>query len=213
MNIIIILLLSIASYLIGSFPSGYVLTKIIKKRDITTFGSKNTGATNTIRILGKSFGILALLLDVLKGTIIMGILLIFKLEDYYLIGSLNIIGLYGVLAVLGHVYSIYLGFKGGKAVATSLGVLIFLNPWIALTVVVVFVIFAFGSKYVSLGSIMAASSAIVSALIFYLINPNKYLLENLIAIITLAIIIIYRHKENIIRLKNGVENKIGQKLE
>lgn len=213
MNIAIIILLSLVSYLLGSFPSGYVLTKLVKKIDITTYGSKNTGATNTTRILGKGFGILALLLDVLKGVIVILILSIFKLEQFYIVGGYNIIAMYGIFAVLGHVFSIYLGFRGGKAVATSLGVLTFINPWMGLLVTVVFVIVAFSSKFVSLGSIMAATTAIITSSVFYFINPKMVTLENYISVLIMATIIITRHHQNIRRLLKGTENKIGHKPE
>lgn len=211
MNIIIIILLSLASYLLGSFPSGYVLTKIINKTDIRQLGSKNTGATNTARIIGPAFGVLALLLDVLKGIIIMSILLIFKLEQFYLIGNLNIIAMYGVFAVLGHVFSIFLNFQGGKAVATSFGVLIILNPWLGLVAVVAFFIVAFATRYVSLSSMIAAVSSLIAAFLFYLSNPNKYILENVIAILIMTMIIVVKHKDNIKRMLNKTESRIGTK--
>ena len=123
MNYLLIFLLLISSYLLGSFPSGYILVKYVKKTDIRTEGSKNTGATNTTRILGAKYGFIALLIDAIKGIIIMSILIIFQLEQLYIVNGINLLAIYGLFAVLGHVFPVFLNFRGGKAVATSFGVL------------------------------------------------------------------------------------------
>lgn len=215
MNYIIILLLAFASYLIGSFPSGYILAKYIKKIDLTNHGSKHTGATNTTRILGVGYGLIAAFIDVLKGTVIMTILYLLKLEQFYLISGFNILPFYGLIAALGHVFSFYLNFKGGKAVATSFGVLIFISIilnfwWLAIFAIPVFILTIVITRYVSLGSILGAFAAIVTAIVCYF-GKTELPFEYMLVVFLLGLTIIIKHHENIKRLINGNENKIGSK--
>lgn len=219
MNYFVIILLLIISYLLGSVPSGYLLGKHIKKVDITKSGSKNTGATNTTRILGPKLGVIALLFDLIKGIIIMSILIIFKLEQLYLVNGVNILSLYGIIAVFGHVFSIFLNFKGGKAVATSAGVLLFLAPIVGLITITLFIVIILVTKYVSLGSIIASATGSLLSLILSLTKTSNFLTlatPNLKTIplfysssfIVLALLIAIRHHQNIVRLINKEENKI-----
>lgn len=222
MNYLLVSLLFILSYLLGSFPTGYILTKRIKNIDIREHGSNSTGATNTTRVLGLKYGLITILGDCLKGIIIMAILLIFNLEQLYLFDNdkINILPLYGFFAVIGHIYPIYLNFKGGKAVATSFGIVLFLSPLMALIGALVFILIVIFTKYVSLGSILGAISIFISTMIFSVFNIKTIVLgsnnniipiEYPIIIGLLTLIIIVRHRENIKRLIHNNENKISFK--
>ncbi|MBU5314140.1 glycerol-3-phosphate 1-O-acyltransferase PlsY [Tissierella carlieri] len=197
MRILITILLS---YLIGCFSSAYFLGKISKNIDIRNYGSGNAGATNALRVLGKKVGALTFALDILKGVIAV-------LIGKYMFGFNGSL-LAGIFVVLGHDFPIFLGFKGGKGVATSFGVLLILN-WkaglICLLVAASIIIF---TKYVSLGSIAASISAPV-AMVLTLDSVNKYLY---ITTWVLAALSVYRHKANILRLCRGEENKLGNNI-
>lgn len=222
MNYFVIILLLIISYLLGSVPSGYLLGKYIKKIDITKTGSKNTGATNTTRILGPKLGVIALLFDLIKGVIIMTILIIFKLDQFYLVNGVNILSLYGMIAVFGHVFSIFINFRGGKAVATSAGVLLFLTPLVGLITITLFIIIILVTKYVSLGSIIASIFGAILSLVLSLTKSSNFLtiatpslseipLFYSLSFIVLALLIAFRHHQNIVRLINKEENKLKLK--
>ena len=216
MNYIIIILLGVLSYVLGSFPSGYVIAKHVKKIDLTTYGSKHTGATNTTRVLGIGYGLLALSLDAIKGIILLIILLLFNLDQLYIINDVNILPIYGVIAALGHVFSIFLNFKGGKAVATSLGVLVFISCYLGMWQLIVialtvFVLVTVITKYISLASMVGSIIAIIAAIIYHFIDSELIPLEFLLSLITLCSIIIIKHKDNIQRLLKGNENKFSFK--
>lgn len=194
-EIIIILL----SYLVGCFSSAYVLGKMYKNIDIRNHGSGNAGATNALRVLGTKIGALTFFLDLLKGVaaVLIGIgILGFK-------GSL----LAGIFVVIGHNFPIFLGFKGGKGVATSLGVLFILNWKTALICLLIGAIVILITRYVSLGSILASISAPI-IIVLTTESIDKYLY---ITTIILALLSILRHRSNIIRLCKGEENKLGNK--
>lgn len=214
MEITLIILLFIISYLLGNIPGGYLIMKITRKEDIRNYGSKSTGATNTTRILGFKLGLLAGLIDVTKGMIVPIVLTLFKLNGLIYVNNFNLIAYYGLAAVIGHIYPIFLGFRGGKAVATSLGVALFLNPYIAILGVLVFILVAKLSNYVSLSSMIAALFIGVFAHIQFIFGFNilgiKPLdLESVIAIYICVLIIIYRHIPNIKRMIKGEENKVS----
>ena len=185
-----ILVVSILSYLIGSIPFGFILTKIFLKKDIRDIGSGNTGATNVLRTGNKSLGYGTLFLDVIKAVIPV-IYVKLNYPDYIFIASLCIF--------LGHVFPIWLKFNGGKGVATYVGILFSIN----LTVGFVFVgfwIFTFLiSKYSSLSSLIGSLS--VPIYLFFFTS------QNLVFFLIMFILIIYTHKENIKRLKNKEESK------
>ena len=214
MEITLIILLFIISYLLGSIPGGYLIMKITRKEDIRNYGSKSTGATNTTRILGFKLGLLAGLIDVTKGMIVPIVLTLFKLNGLIYINNFNLIAYYGLAAVIGHIYPIFLGFRGGKAVATSLGVALFLNPYIAILGVLVFILVAKLSNYVSLSSMIAALFIGVFAHLqfifgFNILGIEPLDLESVIAIYICVLIIIYRHIPNIKRMIKGEENKVS----
>lgn len=192
------ILIGIISYLIGSFSSAYHLGKALKKIDIRAHGSGNSGATNAIRVMGAKIGVVTFLLDFFKG--ILAVLIGFYLGEY----NGGLVG--GICAVLGHDFPIFIGFKGGKGVATSLGALAILHFPTALTSVIIGIIVAFITRYVSLGSIVFFTFNPIISII--LNNPNNQYLT--LTCFFLGLLGIYRHKSNIKRLIRGNENKIGR---
>lgn len=190
-----LLIACVASYLIGSIPNGLILGKGIWGVDLRKHGSNNIGATNAWRIIGKKAGVSIFLLDMVKGVIGAGL-------GIFYAGSPLAGVLCGILAVIGHSWSIFLGFKGGKSVSTGLGVLMMLMPKVAFIVFLVWLAVVFVTQYVSLGSIIGAALVPVLAYIFSM--PMEYFVFGVLA----AVFIIYRHKANIDRLLHGRENKI-----
>ena len=187
--------LVIAAYLIGSIPMGLIFGKLIWKKDLRRFGSHNIGATNAWRILDRKAGLLIFILDFLKGQL--GVLL-----GAYLFASPGAMVVGGLFAVLGHMFPIFIGFRGGKGVATGLGVISALMPKVTLIVVVVWVVLTLITRYVSVASIVAAVLTPILAAAFK--EPIIYFLFALV----IAVFIVFRHRENIQRLKAGHENKI-----
>lgn len=183
------------SYLLGSIPNGLILGKAVWGVDLRQHGSKNIGATNAWRTIGKAGGISIFALDFLKGAI-----------SAYLglhLGGSELAGvLCGILAIAGHSWSVFLAFKGGKGVATGLGVIAALMPMVTLIVFAVWFAIVYFTGYVSLGSIVGAALVPILTLFFGL--HTEFLILGLIA----AVFIIYRHKSNIERLLNGTESKI-----
>ena len=183
------------SYILGSIPNGLILGKAIWGVDLRQHGSKNIGATNAWRTIGKAGGISIFALDFLKGAV-----------SAYLglhLGGSELAGvLCGILAIAGHSWSVFLAFKGGKGVATGLGVIAALMPMVTLIVFAVWFAIVYFTGYVSLGSIVGAALVPILALFFGL--HTEFLILGLIA----AVFIIYRHKSNIERLLNGTESKI-----
>ena len=183
------------SYVLGSIPNGLLLGKAIWGVDLRQHGSGNIGATNAWRTIGKAGGISIFLLDMLKGAV-----------SAYLglqLGGGELAGIVcGLLAIAGHSWSLFLGFKGGKGVATGLGVIVMLMPWVTIIVFLVWLAIVKATGYVSLGSIVAAILVPVLALVMEL-HTDLFVLG-----IIAAAFIVYRHKSNISRLMNGTESKI-----
>jgi glycerol-3-phosphate acyltransferase PlsY len=195
-------LLILFAYFLGSIPTGVVLTRAFSNVDIRTQGSKNIGATNVYRTAGKKLGALALLGDILKGLIPV---LIARgvLESPFWIGAV------ALTAFLGHLYPIFLKFKGGKGVATGLGVFAALSPLPAFLAILVFAAVVFKWRYISLGS-LAASASFPIFLAWDFLNPHKIYIPFAIIV---AALIFYHHRENLDRLLGGRENKFGVKKE
>lgn len=189
-----IILVLILAYLLGSIPSGLIIGKVFYKTDIREHGSGNLGGTNTFRTLGVKAGLAVTVADILKGTLAASLPVLFGLDE---INPL----LAGVFAVIGHTYPVFAGFRGGKAVATSGGVLLFCAPLMFLTIFVVFFASLYITKYVSLSSMLAG----ICAVIYAAIDGD---LPLLIAVILLASFVIYRHRANIKRIMNKTEPKI-----
>ncbi|HCX2787734.1 TPA: glycerol-3-phosphate 1-O-acyltransferase PlsY [Staphylococcus aureus] len=199
MMIIVMLLLS---YLIGAFPSGFVIGKLFFKKDIRQFGSGNTGATNSFRVLGRPAGFLVTFLDIFKGFITVFFPLWLPVHADGPISTFFTNGLIvGLFAILGHVYPVYLKFQGGKAVATSAGVVLGVNPILLLILAIIFFIVLKIFKYVSLASIVAAICCVIGSLII-----QDYIL--LVVSFLVSIILIIRHRSNIARIYRGEEPKI-----
>lgn len=193
-----LLLIIMVSYLIGSFSSAYFIGKVFKNIDIRGHGSGNVGATNALRVMGKTLGILTFLFDIIKGIIAV------------IIGK-SILGfngglIGGMFAVVGHNWPVFIGFKGGKGVATSLGALLMLN-WIPVVIATILgMIVALVTRYVSLGSI----SFLTLQPFIYIMIGKSINWNFLIFSVILALLAIIRHRSNIRRLKEGTENKIGR---
>ncbi|HCZ8910969.1 TPA: glycerol-3-phosphate 1-O-acyltransferase PlsY [Staphylococcus aureus] len=199
MMIIVMLLLS---YLIGAFPSGFVIGKLFFKKDIRQFGSGNTGATNSFRVLGRPAGFLVTFLDIFKGFITVFFPLWLPVHADGPISTFFTNGLIvGLFAILGHVYPVYLKFQGGKAVATSAGVVLGVNPILLLILAIILFIVLKIFKYVSLASIVAAICCVIGSLII-----QDYIL--LVVSFLVSIILIIRHRSNIARIFRGEEPKI-----
>ena len=186
--------LIILSYFFGAIPSGVWIGKIFKSIDVRDYGSKNSGATNSYRVLGAKLGIAVLIIDVLKGFIPLYIASKFNLKY-------NDLVILGLVAILAHTFSCFISFKGGKGVATSLGVFLFLAPVITLILLVIFILVVYFTKYISLGSITAA---FLLPIFTFFTHRDTYLFTLSVVI---AIFVIYRHKTNISRLLSGTENK------
>ena len=200
---LIIILLLIASYLLGAIPFGLWIGKIFFKKNLHDYGSGNTGTTNTFRILGVKAGIAVFIFDLLKGTLATLLPLIFHING---VSPL----IFGLLAVIGHTLSIFDHFKGGKAVATSAGVVLGFSPFFLLYLLVIFILVLWLFSMISLSSVVAAIFALLGILIFpsfgFILTSYDLLFS--IIIFALAIIIIFRHKTNLKRIKNHCESLI-----
>lgn len=199
----IVILLAVA-YLLGSIPSGVWIGKLFYGKDIRQFGSGNSGTTNTFRVLGKPAGIVVLLMDILKGTLATLLPTLFHLDNVNPLW-------FGVFAILGHTFPVFAGFKGGKAVATSAGMLLAYSPLFFLYSVVLFLVCLFISSMVSLSSMIAAVLVTLSTIILPYVWPtilpeHNWLLTLIVAGVTIFIFI--RHRENIKRIKAGTENRV-----
>jgi glycerol-3-phosphate acyltransferase PlsY len=221
--ILIYVATALAAYLLGSIPTGYLVARA-KGIDIRSVGSGNIGATNAMRVLGKPAGIFVLLMDALKGFVACKILppLVFNWiaphfpnTAGYFDAPFNIqpsdlemkfTVLAGVFAVLGHNYTCWLKFKGGKGIATTAGVFLALAPWALLIALGVFLLALLLTRYVSIGS-MAAAVALPAAV--WIMTPQNILLG--VVATALGAMAIYKHKGNLQRLIAGTENRLGKK--
>lgn len=219
LNITISVLLLILSYLLGSIPFGVLIGKKFKGIDIREHGSKNIGSTNAIRVLGKKIGYLVFLCDVFKG---MAIIILVKILASTGVWVTPIDELYyGALAIIGHSYSIFLDFKGGKAVATSLGVVLILSPLVAILCLIAFYIALKFTGYVSVGSTAATITVISCGWILHFVGiTSTNFLEYFIGKVSLplallfslmGLLIILKHIKNYKRLINGTENSFKKK--
>lgn len=189
------LFIALFGYLLGSVPTGFLLAKFFSKVDPRKMGSKNIGATNIFRTAGKGLGILTLVGDVLKGMIPIGIAIQLNVSDLWLAGV-------GLSTFLGHVFPIFLGFRGGKGVATALGVYVVISPIAVLMEFLLFAGLVWKWRYISLGSICCATT-IPILIAFFRSDSQAYFILSVI----IAALILYRHQENIVRLLQGTENK------
>ncbi|MFZ0630546.1 MAG: glycerol-3-phosphate 1-O-acyltransferase PlsY [Acidobacteriaceae bacterium] len=208
MPVIFYVAAALVAYLLGSIPFGYLLVRLFRKEDIRQKGSGNIGATNVIRSGAKGLGAVTFLLDVLKGAC--AVLLCGAVAARWGLAPVvrgNAIAIAALFAILGHIYTVWLGFKGGKGVATAFGVFLALAPWAALAGLGVFVVVFAVSRYVSLGSILAAAAFPIFALLL----PHAERTTWEIAVLFLVpLIVIVKHRENIARLLHGKEYRFGR---
>lgn len=203
--------LLLTSYLLGSIPFSIIISRLFKKVDIREYGSKNPGATNVFRVVGPVAGSIVLILDIAKG--FFAVYFLTKLLGAgTVMAPIYLQLLTGVAVILGHIFSIFAKFKGGKGIAVGAGVLIVLIPLELILAVMVFALVVGITKYVSLGSLSAALFISLS-----LIVEKYFLKQNLpfILILTcfiLTLLVFYTHKGNIKRLLNGTEPRINQKV-
>ena len=196
----------IGSYLIGSIPSGLVIGKL-KGIDVREYGSGNIGTTNVLRTLGARWGAIVLIADVLKGVIAV-------LLARYIIETPTGEMAAGFAAVAGHDWSLFLKFKGGRGVATSLGGLLPLampGPLSGVIGLAIFVLVTLASRYVSLASIVGSLSAVVAMAVF--LGLDRVPWQYVVYIVVVVALIIYQHRDNMGRLLSGTESKLGQKAE
>lgn len=198
------------AYLIGSIPWGFIIAKV-NGIDIREHGSGNIGATNVLRTLGKKWGIPCFILDFIKGlapVIITKILI----SDEVVPATATLATVIAALGtVVGHIYTIFLKFKGGKGIATSAGCLLALAPYPLLIGIAVWVTFFYSTRYVSLASIAAAASLPVNALACNQFFNGSATNAEIILLTVLGVLAIYRHKSNITKLLNGTENRFEKK--
>lgn len=207
----------ILSYLIGSIPTSIIVSKAARGIDIREHGSGNAGGTNVMRVLGWKHGLLVILLDALKG--VLAVVVVARLhygtmpfqnltpfDDFTLVQIIA-----GISAVIGHIWTVFAGFKGGKGIATALGMLLMIITVDILIALGVFIIVLTVSRYVSLGSLAGAVSVPITLFIrenvFHVNIPNYNTL--LPFVILLALLVIFTHRKNVVRLLNGSENKIS----
>lgn len=207
------------SYLVGSIPTGIIVSRMVKGIDIREHGSGNMGGTNVFRILGWKFGLMVLLLDALKG--VLAVLLVARLhegsvpfnnatpfDDFTLVQIIA-----GVSAVIGHIWTVFANFKGGKGVATGLGVLLVVATVDILIAIGVFIIIVAQTRYVSLGSIIGTAcvplAMIIRANVFHA-NISGYW-TILPFLLGMTALVVFTHRKNIVRLLNGSEHKISFK--
>lgn len=188
------LLFIVLAYLLGSIPTGLIVGKVGYKKDIREFGSGNLGATNTFRVLGIKAGIIVTVVDILKGTLAALLPVLFQAESVYPL-------LVGVFAAIGHMYPIFAKFKGGKAVATSAGVILGVNPLLFVIMICSFLVILYITKYVSLSSMLTGIITIVVTIVQQEIG--LFVVTSL-----LTAFVIYRHRTNIKRIINKTEPKI-----
>lgn len=200
-NVVIIL---IVGYLLGSVPSSVWIGKALYNTDVREHGSMNAGATNTFRVLGKSVGAAVLILDVLKGFFAVYLVKTILDNTTYQVNPNLWLILAGIMAVIGHLYPVFAGFRGGKGVATSLGMVLCIHPEAALCALGVFILIFISTGYVSAGSIIASLSFPIFLLI-KLFGPESPIL--IVFGFMMFVLVVYTHRKNVVRLLNGNENR------
>ncbi|MCI4439802.1 glycerol-3-phosphate 1-O-acyltransferase PlsY [Tibeticola sp.] len=197
----------LAAYLIGSLSFAVIVSRAMGLADPRTFGSGNPGATNVLRSGSKKAAVLTLLLDAAKGWL--PVVAVASLGAPYGLGT-GTVALVGLAAFLGHLYPVFFGFKGGKGVATAAGVLLALQPWLGAATLLTWILIAGFFRYSSLASIVAA----VFAPLFYLLGDGRVWTAEpatSLAISAMTLLLLWRHRENIRRLVQGTESRIGSK--
>ncbi len=205
----ILFAIAICSYLLGSIPFGYILVRVFQGIDVRSIGSGNIGATNVARTGGKGLAIATLVLDIIKGWL--PVFLVLTVPGIHASGpaQLHTLATFAALvAVLGHMFPVWLGFKGGKGVATGLGAFLAIAPKAALIAVALFLAIVVFTRYVSLGSILGAAT--FPAALWWL-ERKEFPAPALAMCVAVALLVILRHHQNIGRLLAGTENRFGAK--
>jgi len=205
-----------ASYCMGSIPTGFWIGRAFYKKDIRTIGSGNIGATNTLRALGTVPGVIALLIDMVKGAgavYLAGRVAgqttgISSVDPLIFVVTIKIVA--GIVAIAGHNWSLFLKFKGGKGVATSCGVFLTLAPVPTLIALAVFILVLAATRFVSVASMTA--SLVLPPMIFWLCPPEERLILGIISV-CMALLIVIRHRSNLVRLMKGEEPRLGRKVD
>ncbi len=209
----------ILSYLVGSIPTSIIISKLTRGIDIREHGSGNAGGTNVMRVLGWKQGLLVIILDALKGAFAVVVIArlhygglpfqnISPFDDFTLVQIIA-----GIAAVIGHIWTVFAGFRGGKGIATALGMLIMIVTVDMLVAVGIFLLVVMISKYVSLGSILAAASVPLT-LVFRenILHDNIQSYNTLLPfVVAVSLLVIFTHRKNVVRLLNGTENKLSFK--
>ncbi len=193
----------VVAYLLGTLPTGYLLTRYIAGVDLRSIGSGGTGATNAQRALGTRWGVIVLVVDLLKGVAAVALARWLDVSDLW-------VALAGVAVVAGHCWPVWLRFRGGKGVATGAGAALALSPW-ALLLVPIMVVPIATTRYVSLGSVLAALAAPLLFAILAAAGVAHW--TTVLFGLAAGAIIIYRHRTNIDRLRSGTERKLGRRAE
>ncbi len=216
-NMFTLAVIIVLSYLVGSIPTSIIVTKIAKGIDIRDYGSGNAGGTNVMRVLGWKQGLLVILLDALKG--VLAVIVVARLhngtmpftnatpfDDFTLVQIIA-----GVSAVIGHIWTVFAGFRGGKGIATALGMLLMITTVDMLIAIGVFVVVVGISRYVSLGSILGAIAVPLALVVrenIFDVNIHGY--NTLLPfVIFVTLLVIFTHRKNVVRLLNGSEHKIS----
>jgi acyl phosphate:glycerol-3-phosphate acyltransferase len=190
----------VAAYLVGAFPTSYVAGRLFKGIDLREHGSRNLGATNVYRVLGWKFAVPVAIVDILKGTLPV-VAFAPRVSDSALVAMLV-----GAMAVVGHVFSVFVGGKGGKGVATSAGVMLGLAPAAVGICMLIWLVLVRTTGYVSLGSMLGAVALPIG---LYVLHPDRR--ELVLPSVALAALIVFLHRANIRRLLNGTENRFGRR--
>lgn len=202
------LLIALVSYLLGSIPFGFLLVRLFRKEDIRSVGSGNIGATNVVRSGAKGLGALTFFLDVCKGCVaVLASAHIAFAPGLAPISPSNAAAVAALGAILGHIYTVWLGLKGGKGVATAFGVFLAIAPWAALASLVVFLLIFVVFRYVSLGSILGSAAFPLFA---FLLPHATYGVWLAIVVFLVPAIVIVKHHANIVRLLRGTEYRFGK---
>jgi glycerol-3-phosphate acyltransferase PlsY len=198
------------AYLLGSIPFGYLLVKYVFTRgeDVRQIGSGGTGATNVTRRAGPTAGLLTYLLDVGKGIAAVALIRLVAEGDYFWIGAA------GIAAIVGHIFPIFLGFRGGKGVATGVGIYVLMAPYSVIAALVLFAATVFFTRYVSLGSLVAAGALPALTWLFYgILQTHQHFTAMIIIAVCAFALILFAHRENVRRLMRGEEKKVGMRVE
>lgn len=190
----------LAAYLVGAFPTSYVAGRLFKGIDLREHGSRNLGATNVYRVLGWKFAVPVAIVDILKGTLPV-VAFAPRVSDSALVAMLV-----GAMAVVGHVFSVFVGGKGGKGVATSAGVMLGLAPAAVGICMLIWLVLVRTTGYVSLGSMLGAAALPIG---LYVLHPDRR--ELVLPSVALAALIVFLHRANVRRLLDGTENRFGRR--